>query len=352
MSWVLLVALMAPAAVGAQEEEEPDYQAAQQSVQEAVETLRAALEDLRSAQQDEANFSLQEAIEQLRAAQRNLRSDEYNVLLNRLIVGEPGNVSLFVSEGRPKMGVVIEEMGQRSASDSIGAKLSAVTPGGPADEAGLKAGDIVMAANGVSLARVGRSGDAPGQKLVKEIQKLDDGEDLVVEYMRDGERKTATVTVRKLEPSAYSWSANEPGWNFRVQSPDNLEGVYEEDSPHAFSIRSGAPTVISSFMPFAWFDMELVELNEDLGQYFGTTEGILVVRAPESDDVPLEGGDVILSIDGRVPTNPAHALRIMRSYEPGESMTMDIMRDRQRQTVTVEVPARERSGGFLWEPRR
>jgi uncharacterized membrane protein len=38
----------------------------------------------------------------------------------------------------------------------------------------------------------------------------------------------------------------------------------------------------------------------------------------------------------------------MRSYEPGETMTIDIMRDRRQQTVTVTVPARD--SGFLWSP--
>jgi type II secretory pathway component PulC len=53
-----------------------------------------------------------------------------------------------------------------------------------------------------------------------------------------------------------------------------------------------------------------------------------------------------LNIDGRKPTSPSHALRIMRSYEEGESMSVEIMRDRQRQTVTVTIPERER--GFFW----
>lgn len=346
--WLLALALVMPAAAGAQDEKEPaDYKAAEHAVQEAVEALRTALADLQSANGEEANRSLQEAMEQLRSAQRDLRADERDLLLRRLMVGEPGNISVYVSEDRPKMGVIIQESTRRSEWDSLGAKLSAVTPGGPADEAGLKAGDIVVVANGVALGRRERGADAPGQTLVQEIRKLDEGDDLIVEYVRDGKRNTATVKVRPLESSAYSWSSDEPNLSFRLEAP-NLDDVYELDAPRAFRIQSGAPNVISSFMPFGWLDMELVELNAELGAYFGATNGLLVVRGPESDDIPLKSGDVILTVGGREPTSPAHAMRIMRSYEPGESMTMDIMRNRKAQTITVTIPSRE--GGFFWTP--
>ena len=59
---------------------------------------------------------------------------------------------------------------------------------------------------------------------------------------------------------------------------------------------------------------------------------------------------MILSIDGREPTSPAHALRIVRSYEPGETMSIEIMRDKRRQTLSVTVPERER--GFLFDEYR
>jgi S1-C subfamily serine protease len=91
-------------------------------------------------------------------------------------------------------------------------------------------------------------------------------------------------------------------------------------------------------MPHRWFNVELVTLDEDLGAYFGTTEGLLVVRAPGDAEMDLRSGDVILQINGRVPTSPSHALRILRSYEPEETVSMQIMRDRSRQTIEFTVP--------------
>jgi S1-C subfamily serine protease len=347
---VVALAMAAPAAAGAQEKEGADVKAAQQRVEEAQRQLRAAMEELarnRAETMDVTNDALRKAIEELRSAQRELRADQYADLVTRLSVVEPGNFSVFLSTGRPRMGVLLEETTQRADWDSLGAKLSGVTPGGPAEEAGLKAGDIIVSANGAALARKDRRDDSPNQKLVAAINKLEDGDTLRVEYLRDGRRANATMVVRNVEPEAYAYSVFRPDSNvvrFNVTRPD----IAWDFRPAEGALARVAPNVISTFMPFRWFNMELVELNPGLGSYFGTTEGLLVVRAPEDESLGLKSGDVILSIDGRDPTSPAHALRIMRSYEPGESMKIDIMRDKKKQTITVTVPKEDH--GFFWQP--
>ncbi|MGH7612957.1 MAG: PDZ domain-containing protein, partial [Gemmatimonadales bacterium] len=88
----------------------------------------------------------------------------------------------------------------------------------------------------------------------------------------------------------------------------------------------------------SWCDLDLVTLNADLGEYFGTREGLLVVKAPADSALPLKGGDVILSIGGRKPTSPAHAMRILRSYDAGEAVSIEIMRHERRQTLSWKVP--------------
>lgn len=348
---ILALAIAAPLTAGAQEKETADITAAQRRVEEAQRQLRAALEELgrnRGESMDAANAALRKAIEELRSAQRDLRSDEYADLAYRLRMVEP-NINVFLTEGRPRMGVLLAETTQREAWDSLGAKLSAVTPGGPAEEAGLKAGDIIVTANGKALGRKDRRDESPNQKLVATINELKEGDALQVDFLRDGKRASATVKVRELRSDSYAFSMFSPDSNqfrFDVARPDialTWEGPQE-----GRVFRGVAPNLISTYMPFQWFNMELVELNAGLGSYFGATEGLLVVRAPEDENFQLKSGDVILGIDGRAPTSPAHALRIMRSYEPGESMQIDIMREKKRQTVTVTIPERDR--GFFWQP--
>ena len=86
-----------------------------------------------------------------------------------------------------------------------------------------------------------------------------------------------------------------------------------------------------------WADMELVELTPALGGYFGTNEGILVVRAPSDDRLELRDGDVILEIGGRTPTSTEHAMRILGSFEPGETLELTIMRNQRRQSLELEL---------------
>jgi S1-C subfamily serine protease len=87
--------------------------------------------------------------------------------------------------------------------------------------------------------------------------------------------------------------------------------------------------------------LELAPLNPDLGRYFGTDEGVLVISAPKDSVLQLRGGDVVLAVDGRTPSSPSHLLRILRSYESGETFKLDIMRNRKRETITARLGERD-----------
>ena len=87
-------------------------------------------------------------------------------------------------------------------------------------------------------------------------------------------------------------------------------------------------------------DLDLAPLNPDLGNYFGTTDGVLVIRAPKDGPLGLKGGDVVQSVDGRKPASPAHLLRILRSYDRGETFKLDILRNRKPQSVSARLDGR------------
>jgi len=89
--------------------------------------------------------------------------------------------------------------------------------------------------------------------------------------------------------------------------------------------------------------MELVALTPELGRYFGTQDGLLVLRAPADGSLNLMEGDVILAIGGRRPESPDHAVRILRSYQPGEPIELLILRDRKEVKLQAMLP--EANGG-------
>ena len=93
-------------------------------------------------------------------------------------------------------------------------------------------------------------------------------------------------------------------------------------------------------LAFALLAFGAVEPWSELG-VFGVGAGIaglLVVRAPNESGYQLQEGDVLMGIDGRVPESPGHAFRILRSYQPGEKLKLDVLRSRKRMEVSVTVP--------------
>jgi predicted metalloprotease with PDZ domain len=127
--------------------------------------------------------------------------------------------------------------------------------------------------------------------------------------------------------------------------------VTARPGPSVLASVRGLPDL--SFGPFPEFqgaflfhgplmDMELATLTPRLGSYFGSEKGVLVVRAPADGAVKLEDGDVILAIDGRQPTSGSHATRILSSYQPGEKLTLRIIR--QHKTLEVDATLPENMG--------
>lgn len=92
---------------------------------------------------------------------------------------------------------------------------------------------------------------------------------------------------------------------------------------------------------FAAAGLRLAPLSPRLGSYFGAKGGVLVVKA-DNPSLKLEDGDVITSIGGREPASPAHAARILGSYEPGEKIPLKLLRDRKALSVEVTMPAQAR----------
>ena len=239
--------------------------------------------------------------------------------------------SVFSFSGnRGRIGVIVNTAANAD-SDKIGARIEGVTPAGPAAKAGLKVGDIITKFNGTSLAGVRAEGEedesGPGAKLVELAHDLDPGDTVQVEYRRGSDAKKATLVAEEVSYSS----------DFHMSPAPTPELAWP---PGHMMIEPGMGSFGFCFGE-GWCDLNLVRLNADLGEYFGTSEGLLVVKAPADSSLPIKSGDVILSIGGRKPTTAEHAMRILRSYDAGETVSIEIMRKQKRLTLAWKVPERE-----------
>ncbi|MFG1617605.1 trypsin-like peptidase domain-containing protein [Nonomuraea wenchangensis] len=128
--------------------------------------------------------------------------------LSRSIGGQSGSIGLgfaipvnqtrrvaeeLISTGRakrPKIGIVLEKdyrgQGVKIATANV-AGQQPVTPGGPADKAGLRAGDVILEMDGLAL--------QDGNELIALVRSKAPGSKINIKYQRAGQERTATLTV-------------------------------------------------------------------------------------------------------------------------------------------------------------
>jgi len=212
--------------------------------------------------------------------------------------------------GRSFLGLVIEDT-------ELGAHVTAVTPNGPAESAGVLVEDTIVAIDGVDL-----TGQPPSatQKLRNRMRAVEPGKTVNLRVLRGGDYRDIAVA---MPTDGGEW------FSFEMPQWETPRFEFHGDS-------SSWSSVFSRSQP--WSDFEFVALTPALGEYFGTGKGLLVVRVPEDEALGFRDGDVILDIGGREPQSPEHALRILSSFAPGESLRVSIMRKQARQTLEVKIP--------------
>ncbi len=255
------------------------------------------------------------------------------------INGEEVDPMQWVANRRARLGVTLDMYA--TENDSIGATISAVTPGGPAAKAGVRSGDIITKLNGTSLVRGERDRSRAereslaGLRLIELVAKVEPGDTVSIEYLRGSETRTASV-VTSAERSLAMRDFGGGDVFFRM--PEFERGPLLPKTPRSPAL--AGPGERGGFMfnfggPFS--ELELAPVNTDLGAYFGTTEGVLVIDAPAKNTLGLKGGDVILSVDGRKARGPSSLLRILQTYDNGDAIKLDIMRNKSRQTISSKV---------------
>jgi S1-C subfamily serine protease len=278
----------------------------------APEDDKAARADLERARQEveKARGELQKATRELARSMAKLERDNPRAQY----------FEYMTNPDRAVLGVLIPD--DHENGEMRGVRLLAVTPGSGAEKAGLKAGDLVTALNGHSLAGEGKQ--TPQKRMREQMKQLKAGDEVRVDYLRENSKQTATVKTSAPEPDIAL-----------APLPMIQEWVKNEEF-EKYGPMSAMPML--QFRGAAIRGLELAKLDEDLGSYFKTREGVLVVKAPKSSALSLKSGDVIQKIDGDPVSEPVTVLDKLRSRTDEQTVKIEIVRQGRKQEVQGKIP--------------
>lgn len=194
--------------------------------------------------------------------------------------------------------------------DAEGVLVSDVVGDSPADEAGLRRGDVITHFDGETV-RSARS-------LTRKVGRADAGDEIVVRYLRKGDPREATVTLGE-RPSERTFA---PRSDVR---PRGRNMFFEAGRPR--------------------LGVRIEEVDRDLGRYFDTDRGLLVLEVYEdsaAEDAGIQVGDVLLKVGDETLGEVEDLREELAEYDEGDTVEIELMRDRSRTTIEVEVREPER----------
>ena len=214
----------------------------------------------------------------------------------------------FVERGW--LGVAIQDMDQALAesfdlSRPRGALVAQVTEGGPAAEAGIRVGDVILGFDGQ---RIQRSSHLPPLVGATPV-----GREVPLTLLRDGDEITLQLTVGRLE---------ETGALAAAELEEQNQG------------RLG---------------LAVQELDEETRKSLGAEEnrGVLVQDVRQGSpaaEAGLQPNDVILSFNQRDISSAEELLRQVENAEAGRSSVMLVLREQRTLFVPVRIPGEEELG--------
>ena len=320
----------------------------------AAESARSSAEQARSEAQgarvkaETARADAQRELDQMRGQMREL-SRKMADLSQRM--GDVGpRTYAFRYLGDPDRGMI----GLVLAPDNNGLRVEAITPGGPADKAGVRDGDVLIAIDGKKLA-----GD---DKASGSLRDLKIGQDVKIVVLRDGKSRDIALKAERREPynfaEALNGSALAPLAQLGEHPPlppdfdQRMHRQVEQAMRQAHVAERTGEQVRRSIEHLSWstpwWGLNLVSLDPDLGGYFGTDKGVLVLSADADSFKGLKSGDVVQAVSGRAVTRPEDALRLLRDAPAGSEVKVQVLR--QRKPLTLSLKAPEYKGIFVPPP--
>lgn len=215
---------------------------------------------------------------------------------NHEIVSVAGSIPMST----PRIG-----MGLTLTDSNGGATVKAVDPNSGSAEAGVTAGDVIVAVNGADISNARQ----PAKSLVFESMRTKPGEPIVLTLQRDGNTEEVSVVTSPVPP------------NHEIVTLTGSIPRYTPMASHYFSnLAQGSGSI------------QMIDLDEDLGSYFGTENGALIVDPGNSEK--FKSGDVLVTIGCIDVQDQSHALQLLSAIR--DETDVEIRRNRRTQSITLD----------------
>jgi len=229
------------------------------------------------------------------------------------------------SAGNVYLGITMETISNSMATalgldEGQGVLLNEVVDGSPADDAGLRQGDVIIAIDGHQVK--GISG------LSKALHHFEPDDEVTITVMREGRERelNAVLGEKKKSKTSFSWTSND-------DDSDESHNVWRwenEDGEQKFVIESiGSSALDRGFMGIVPED---VDDDEPRGVRIGS-----LVDDGAAEEAGLREGDVIIALGVEKIRDREELHDYLEDTDPGDELEVTIIRNGRTMDYTVEL---------------